>query len=543
MKSKAEVARSWEQVRAHIEQASQWESIAALVDAAASQFGEQVAWSFFERGEVLSFLEVQALSLRAAGLFGEMGVARGDTVAMMAENSPAYLGGWLGLMRIGAAMVPVNTRYLPRELRHVLETSRAGFLVIDHDLLPIFQEIAQDFPHLSPDRILVVDGQGSGMRDWHGALMAATPVAPGTDEGRADDIANVQYTSGTTGFPKGCLLPQRYWLNVALTWGEYLEFPVRNVICNQRLFYIDGLFLAMMCLYKGAAYHICSKPSANKFGQWLVDYEIDYCFYFDPLFKVEPKPEEAGNKLKLISIFGFNRKNHAALEQRYGAIARESFGMSEYAPSLIMPLDADVMVGSGSCGLVAPFTQAKLVDEKGREVSRGAEGELWVRSDAMMIGYVGDAAATAETLQDGWLKTGDLFVQDEDGFFYIVGRKKDMVRKNSENIACREVEDVVRLLPEVLEVAMVPVPDDVVGEEAKLYIQLRQGVTQEDMNPVRLIDYCSINLATFKVPRYIAYVDSFPMTDSARVAKKVLVAGIPDLRMGSYDRVDQLWRP
>jgi acyl-CoA synthetase (AMP-forming)/AMP-acid ligase II len=298
----------------------------------------------------------------------------------------------------------------------------------------------------------------------------------------------------------------------------------------------------MMCIYKGASYCICSKPSAVHFSQWLADYRIDYCFYFDPLFKAPASPEDASSSLKLIHIFGFSPPSHAALERRYGSIARESFGMTEFAPSLMMPLDAEVMVGSASCGLVAPHAEAKIVDDRGHLVSLGIAGELWVRSDAMMKGYFGDPAATADSIEDGWLKTGDLFRQDEDGFFYIVGRKKDMVRKNSENIACREVEEVIRRIPEVLEVAMVAVKDEWVGEESKVYIQLRNGLSAEQVPPARIFEHCMRELAPFKVPRYIEYISAFPITESARVAKKDLVAGLTDLRANSYDRIDGVWR-
>src|SRR5579862_1846408 len=534
VKSKAEVVQGWTETRARIEAMPLLANVGALVDRAAALFGDRIAWHFFERNERLSFRDAQALSLRAAGLFRERGVGRGDSVGVMVENGPAYLGAWLGLARLGAAIVPINPRYTPRELQYVLKASRALFLVIDADLLPRFDEIAATLEAPFTGQVLVVGGTDPGV-DWAAALAKAAPLRTGDDQAGADDIMNIQYTSGTTGFPKGCMVPQRLWLNAALTWGEYLRVPVGNVICNQRLFYQDGQFNAMMCLYKGSTYYICSRPSAANFSKWLFDFKINDCFYFDPLFKVEPGIHDAESALNLITIFGFSAENHALLERRYGAIAREAYGMSEFAPSLIMPLDADVMVGSASCGLVAPFTEAKVVDDAGAVVPNGEVGELCVRSHAMMTGYFGDPVATSETIVEGWLKTGDLFRQDEHGFFYIVGRKKDMVRRNAENIACREVEEVVRMMPEILEVAMVPVKDATVGEEPKIYVQLRAGETRESVPPERILAFCAEYLAPFKLPRYIAYVPAFTMTDSARVEKKTLIAGVADLRANSFD--------
>jgi acyl-CoA synthetase (AMP-forming)/AMP-acid ligase II len=291
----------------------------------------------------------------------------------------------------------------------------------------------------------------------------------------------------------------------------------------------------------GTTYHICSKPSAAKFGRWLREFQIDYCWYAEPLFKTPPEERELEGALKLIHIFGFAPANHSALERRYGAIARESFGMSECAPVLIMPLDAEVMVGSGSCGLHAPFTELKIVDENRKQVGQGDIGELLIRSPSMMRGYYGDSIGTAQTIEDGWLKTGDLFRQDEDGFFYIVGRKKDIVRRNSENISCREVEEIIRQIPGVLEAAMVPVKDSLVGEEPKVYIQLQDGFSAANVTPKVIIDFCLKQLAPFKLPRYIEYVKEFPLTESARVAKKAMIANVKDLRVGSFDVRKETW--
>ena len=535
MKSKADVARDWNETVAEIEAKPLPASLPALVDRSAALYGNRVAWSFFERGEHVTFMEARLLSLRAAGALRNWGVHRGVNVAVMVENSPAYLVAWLALARLGAAIVPVNTRYTSRELEHVLRLSRARLLIVDLALLPVAEELGDrvDF------RVVTVGGSSSAL-DWATALAGTAPIEYGDSDASLEDVVNIQFTSGTTGFPKGCILTQRYWLQAAVSWGEYLGNSIRSAILNQRLFYIDGQFLALACLYMGATYHICSKPSVAKFTRWLSDLHIDYCWYAEPLFKTPPEGEFTG-ALKLLHIFGFSPTNHAALQLRYKAIARESYGMSECAPALMMPLDAEVMVGSGSCGLPAPCTETKIVDAAGNRVPRGEVGELLIKSPAMMRGYYGDSVATAQTIEGGWLKTGDLFRQDEAGFFYIVGRKKDMVRRNSENISCREVEEIIRQIPGVLEAAMVPVKDSVVGEEPKVYIQLQEGLSAADVPPTLIMDFCRKQLAPFKTPRYIEYVKDFPLTESARVAKQAMIADVKDLRVGSYDVLEGAW--
>jgi len=160
----------------------------------------------------------------------------------------------------------------------------------------------------------------------------------------------------------------------------------------------------------------------------------------------------------------------------------------------------------------------------------------------MMLGYYRKPEANEETFFGDWLRTGDLFRQDEQGYFYIVGRKKDMVRKNAENIACREVEAVLRELDSIKEAAVVAVADDKVGEEVKAYIQLQDGYSRTSISPSVILSHCKERLAAFKVPRYIAYREEFPMTDSARVEKAKITAQSPDLRLDSYDRIDNIWR-
>jgi crotonobetaine/carnitine-CoA ligase len=540
LKSKAEVARDWQQTVSGIEATPLPASLPALIDRSAALYGDRIAWSFFERGEHVTFIEAQILSSRAAGLLRKWGVRHGDKVAVMVENSPAYLVAWLALARLGAAIVPINTRYTSRELEHVLSLSQAMLLVIDIALLPVAEGLKDRAGPVREGKVITVGGSASAT-DWATALASAASVEDSDSDASLDDVVNIQFTSGTTGFPKGCILTQRYWVQAAVSWGEYLGKTPGNAILNQRLFYIDGQFLALACLYMGTTYHICSKPSVAKFGRWLRDLQIDYCWYAEPLFKALPEESEFKGALKLMHIFGFSPANHAALQLRYGAPARESFGMSECAPALMMPLDAEVMVGSGSCGLPAPFTETKIVDQAGNQVARGELGELLIKSPAMMRGYYGDSAATAETMEGGWLKTGDLFRQDEEGFFYIVGRKKDKVRRNSENISCREVEEIIRQIPGVLEAAMVPVKDSLVGEEPKVYVQLKDGLSAADVPPMLIIDFCLKQLARFKTPRYIEYVKDFPLTESARVAKKAMIADVKDLRVGSYDVLEGAW--
>ncbi len=215
--------------------------------------------------------------------------------------------------------------------------------------------------------------------------------------------------------------------------------------------------------------------------------------------------------------------------------------MTELGTATITPTDAGEKNFQRTCGTPAPQRWLKIVREDGHEVERGEIGELWVSGPGIMWGYYKRPAANAEMFRDEWFRTGDYFRQDQDGYFYIVGRMKDMVRRAGENIAAREVEAVLNEMEPILESAIVPVPDEKRGEEVKAYIRLREGSTQKTCDPEMIAAHCKQHLAPFKVPRYYAYVEDFPRTATGKISKPKLVEKA-DLRVGAYDRVDRTWR-
>lgn len=518
------------------------ETIHALLDQAAARHPDRVIWNFFERNESYTYRQAQERVARAANALSALGVRKGTHVGVMTPNVGAFPITWLALARLGAVLVALNTRYTPREVDYVLRDSDADFFIVHESLRSIYEAVPDKPPRLSHDRIVVIEGAGSGYKVWEDLVAAASPDFTPSDAVDCDDVLNIQYTSGTSGFPKGCLLTHRYWLTMGKAQGAVTEMRFERALYNQNFFYLDGPCIATMCMFLGATFFFASKPSAAKFVEWARKYRIQYLFFFEVLYKQPETPDDGKTELKMIHIFGFNKKYHADLERRFALIARESYGMTEAGCITYMPVDDAHMVGSGSCGIPAPWREVKIAGDDGTPVKRGEIGELWVRGPGMMLGYYKKPEANAESLRDGWFLTGDLLREDENGYYYIVGRKKDMIRRNAENVAAREVEAVLRGLPQVKEAAVVPVPDERVGEEIKAYLQLQPGLGRGDLPPERVIEHCKANLASFKIPRYIAFAETFPMTDSDRVEKKKLIAGVPDLTHDSYDRVDNIWR-
>jgi len=306
-------------------------------------------------------------------------------------------------------------------------------------------------------------------------------------------------------------------------------------------FYMDPQWLLLMAFHHGTTLFVAKRQSASRFMQWVRQYRIQFCLLPYLVLKQPPHPDDRNHELIRCNVYGVPRSLHREIEERFDLVARESFGMTEIGTAAFMPIEATNMVGSGSCGIAGPFRRVRVVGEDGQEVPRGEVGELQVAGPGLLLGYYKNAEATAGAFDGEWFRTGDLFCQDQNGYLFIVGRVKDMVRRAGENIAAREVESVIAALPDIAEVAVVPVPDPIRGEEVKVYVVLAAGASRDTVSPAAIIEHCTKNLAPFKVPRYISYERELPKTPSGKIVKKVLTEGVSDLRAGSFDRILEEW--
>ncbi len=539
------MTRSIEEVLAEhrrVEAAPLAPSFGALLDRAAADHAGREAFVFFERGEALTYGALRDQANRLANALAAIGVGKGTKVALMMPNVPEYPVSWFALAKLGGVAVPVNCRYTARELGYVLGDSGAEFLIVHRDHGELLGSLERGPGALAADHIVSVRGAipGAG-RQWDELVEGAAPDFRGPAVG-PDDLLNIQYTSGTTGLPKGCMQTHRYWVSAGHVMRHIDGADISRILAPTYFFYLDTQLMTAFALHTGATVYVANQLSASRFMDWVRAYGIEFVFMFEPVFKQPPRADDGDNELKLCYILGLSKDNHAALETRFATIARERFGMTEASLLLYMPNDHAHMVGSGSCGIPAPFREVAILDPAGRPVPAGEAGELWVRGASLMQGYYNRPEANAEAFRDGWLRTGDLFRQDADGYYYVVGRIKDMIRRSEENIAAQEVEAVLRAMPEMIEAACVPVPDELRGEEVKAYIRLEGGLTPEDVPPDAVFAHCQGLLAHFKIPRYLEYRDGFPYGPSHKVEKQKLIAEKADLRAGCYDRVDGRWR-
>ena len=509
-------------------------NLGALVDDAASRFGEAPLWESIDDGSTLSFAAFAGQTVRCANALRALGVEPGSHVAVMLPNVPAYVITWIALARLRAVMVPVNTRSTSRELEYLLRDSDATFLVIDAAYREALVGIENRDSVIAPAHVVVHGGEGGP--SWQSIVDAASPDASGLPAPTPETLMSIQYTSGSTGFPKGCMLTQDYWIVLGYVRAHQGPAPKRLLI-DKPLTYMGGKWRFLMCLYLGCTACIAQRFTLSGLQQRLVDHRIDFFAATDAVAKLPDHPGIETLNIAWISIAGLSKALHAPLEKKFNAPVRELYGLTETGSTLYMPTDATQMVGSGSCGLPAPYRRCRIVDpERGSDVAVGETGELWVSGRGILKGYYNKPDATAEAFSGEWFRTGDLFKQDADGYYYIQGRIKDSIRRSGENISAREVESVAAGIPGVLEAAAVAVPDELRGQEVKLCLVLQPGA---DVAPEQVIAHCVERLAAFKVPRYVEYYDDFPRTSSNKIAKQALSAAA---RAGKlYDRSAGKW--
>ena len=465
-----------------------------LLDRAATDHPQRPAWTFDlpEGGQRLSYADVAARTRRLAAGLAERGVGPGDRVGVMLGNTPEMPLTWLALMRLGAAMVPLNPRYRRDDVAHVLTDAAVRLVVArpqHHELLTSYAAV------VGPDEL-----ESPGAED----VPAPTPTP--------ETVVNVQYTSGTTGRPKGCLLDHAYWTTLGGSMlTEHPHLTSDDVLLTAQPFhYVDPQWNVVAALMAGAHLVVLDGFHPSTFWSKVREHEVTYfyCLASMPvlLLKMPADPADRDHRVRAVQCSAIPPALHAALEERWGVPWTEAFGMTETGADIRVSAEEHAeLVGSGSLGRPAAHREARI-DEA---------GQLWLRGPGMMQGYLGHPSPFDE---DGWFPTGDLARTDESGRLYLAGRLKDMIRRSGENVAAVEVEEVLLAHPAVHLAAVIGVPDEVRGEEVAAYVVAPEASAEE------LSAWCAERLAGFKVPSIWRFRDDLPLTASLRVGKAALRA-------------------
>ncbi|MGO9198170.1 MAG: AMP-binding protein [Acidimicrobiales bacterium] len=461
------------------------------------------------------------------------GIERGDRVGIWSPNCAEWVLVQYATAKIGAILVNVNPAYRSHELTFALNQSGIGLLFVASadqrsDYPTMVGEVESQCPRLTGTVVIGTD-------DWASLLAVADEVDEVAVGERAaelsfDDPINIQYTSGTTGYPKGALLSHHNILNNGYFVGELLGYTDRDRICLPVPFYhCFGMVMGNLGATSHGACIVIPAPSFDP-GATLKAVAAERCtsLYGVPTMFIAELGHQSVGTLDLSSLrTGIMAGSPCPVEVMKRVIAEMNmaevaicYGMTETSPvSTQTRRDDDIDRRTATVGRVMPHLEMKVVDTAtGQPAEIGVPGELCTRGYSVMLGYWEDPASTAQAIDAArWMHTGDLAVMRDDGYVNIVGRIKDMVIRGGENIYPREVEEYLYSHPDIVDVQVVGVPDERYGEELCAWIQVRAGV--DALTPEDLKAFCSGRLAHFKVPRYVHIVTEFPMTVTGKVRK------------------------
>jgi long-chain acyl-CoA synthetase len=473
------------------------------------------------REQRVTYRELRTRAAGAARLLLGVGIRAGDRVLLVSPNLPEFGVGYLGVLMAGAIVVPLNPLLKAEEVRYVLEDSGAAAMVGVQTSLPTLQAARAALGRRCP--ILSLDGPAQGETgDLSLSQECGDPPSLGLPSCAAEDVAVCLYTSGTTGRPKGALLSHRNLIANLESFRAVLHVTEDDVfLAVLPLFHAYGatvLFLEPLSI--GATIVVEPRFVPEAVLRAIAQNRVTFFAGVPSMYAVlaaTPRPAADFSAWRLCISGGAPLPVGVAeaFEARYGTPIYEGYGPTECAPVLTVnpPFGQRKL---GSVGPPIPQVELRILDERGNALPPGAVGEIVARGPNVMQGYLNRPAETAEVLRDGWYHTGDLGHADEDGYYYIVDRKTDLILVGGLNVYPREVELVLGGHPAVAEAAVIGIPDPVRGEAPKAFVILRNG---QDISTAELLQWCRQRLANYKVPRSIAVVPDLPRTVTGKIPK------------------------
>jgi long-chain acyl-CoA synthetase len=478
------------------------------------------------RDQHTSFAELNRRADQVANALIGLGIRPGDRVALYIHNIPIFIEGYYGILKAGATVVPLNVLYKAGELEYIFNDSGARAILTFAPFAQTALEAAAQAPAME-HVIVAAPMELPGAKSWRTAIADAPDHDPGVTVGD-NDVAVICYTSGTTGKPKGAMLSHRNLVSnceqcmlvpsigVEPTDVVWLALPLFHIYAmnvGMNLAFMNGATVALVERFEPASsLEVIQKNKCTvlygappMFVAWasmpsLKEYDITSLRYI--------ASGAAALPVQILQTF----------EGLAGVPISEGYGLTEASP-VVTTMAAGPVVKPGSVGPALPGVEVKIIDEAGNEVPRGTMGELICRGSNIMLGYWNKPEATAETLKGGWLHTGDMATEDDDGYFTIVDRLKDMIVVSGFNVYPREVEETLFKHPAVADAAVVQYPDPYQGESVMAYVVLKSGATATEQD---IIDYCRSQIAVFKCPRKIVFREALPKNNTGKVLRREL---------------------
>ncbi|NLB54124.1 MAG: long-chain-fatty-acid--CoA ligase [Syntrophomonadaceae bacterium] len=476
----------------------------------------------------LNYREVDHLSNQFANALINLGIKKGDKVAMMMRNSEKYAAVYFGILKAGAVVVPINISLLKNEVQFIVNNCEAKAFVFDHVFWPVLNGIEKELP-LVKDFICTAEVEGQNFRSYQ-ELLDVSPIEAPPVTINEEDLCSIIYTSGTTGTPRGAVFKHKNVVATVVNTGALahrMNSYTRN-LAMMPLFHSAPLHLYFLgAVYvggtnvlmegfdpKGFLETIQNEKTTHFFGPAVVYLT---CAKLLPIDKYDLSSMEmfvlGGSPISKEDIFlildAFKLRGKNKLQQVYG--------FTEAGPSGLGLYPEEIEVKTSSIGCAGNIgTETVIFAENGEKAKIGEVGEIGVRSEGIMVEYYKDPEKTANTIKNGWVMSGDLARYDEDGYIYFVDRSKDMIITGGQNVYSKEVEDVIMQHPSVMMTAVIAVPHPEWGESVKAVVSLKPNCSAAEEE---IIAFCQDRLAKFKVPRYVQIVEDIPHNPAGKILK------------------------
>jgi len=478
-------------------------------------------------GKRWTYSETNKRVNRLANALLNRGVGQGDRVALMMQNCSEYLECYFALCKIGAIAVPINFRYVGNEIVFQVNNSGSKAMIIGQEYVETVMNARQEMPGI--ETLICIGEKKAEVENYENVLIESREGEPPIDV-EEDDAAFIMYTAGTTGKPKGAVLTQRgQMLNASVYAMEAGLNKDEIYLCIPPLFHEAALCLCLATFYPGGSVVIMKQFDPEEVLKLITEEKATYVYMVPAM------------AIRFLQLHGLGESDTSSL-LRWGTGASimplelkekvrrffphvgfvEFFGQTEMSPGVTILHPQDAYAHLGSVGQVQTNVEIRIVDDNDNDVPRGEVGEGIYRGPTVLKEYWNNPEATAEAVRDGWFHSGDLIRMDEDGFVYVVDRKKDMIISGGENIYPAEIEEVLYTSPKILEVAVIGVPDPEWGESVKAFVVLKPG---EKMSVHEVIEMSKANLASYKKPKFVEFVDQLPRNPAGKVLKTVLREG------------------
>lgn len=502
-------------------------SVYQLLEQSVEKYGEKTAIIF--EGKLITYHQFKDQVDRLAEAWKQMGLQKGDRIGLMLANHPYYIFSYYAAMALGLTVVQINPLYTARELQHIVTNSQLSCIVGDHLAINTIMSVHEQYSFSS---IIFSNAETAekGTLRLEELLNYPSLLEKPAEIDVHEDVAVIQYTGGTTGVIKGAMLTHYNLVaNVVqsyLLYGERMEFGKETVLTATPLYHVYAMTSGMnLPVYIGGTILLFRKFEVNHVLAMIQKYKPTFIPGVPKMYLAFVNHPEIGQYD--LTCFKFCSCGSAPLpvkvlerfEELTGAVIGEGYGLTEASPSTHRnPPFAKRK--AGSVGIPFPGTDCKIVDDNNQEVRPQVVGELLIKGPQVMKGYWKNDEATKATLVQGWLHTGDLATMDEDGYFYIVGRKKEMIIVGGFNIYPQEIEAVLYEHPDILEAAVIGIPHEEEGEIVKAYVVAKKG---RKINLEELKEYCRTKLTRYKVPKAFVVCDALPRNTVGKLLKRLLV--------------------